>query len=324
MPSFPTVIDNSMLNEFRSCPQSFFRSYIEQWKPKAVSVHLHAGGAFARGLEVARRAYFDEGQPPEDAVAAGLDALIRAYGDYLPPPDSAKSLERTAGAFEYYFSVWPFEVDKAVPVRSPVTGRHAIEFSFVEPLDIAHPETGEPLLYSGKSDAIVRIGNGTFICDEKTTSSLGAAWQNKWEMRSQFTGYCWGAQRRGQQVDGVLVRGVSILKTKYDHAQAITYRPQWEIDRWYRQTLRDIHRMKQLWAQTRISVENERPAAQAWDYNLGEACDQYGGCKYVSACKTPSPYSVLELYFERRHWDPVSHTESAVDEPLTAGWRGEE
>lgn len=53
-PMFPHAIDSTMLATFRSCPQKFFRQYIQHWKPKTESVHLIAGGAFAAGIEAAR------------------------------------------------------------------------------------------------------------------------------------------------------------------------------------------------------------------------------------------------------------------------------
>lgn len=296
-PPFPPVIDNSMLVEFRACPQKFYLANMEHWKPKVQSVHLHAGAAFARGLEVARRSFYDGTADAETAVGHGLAALVQAYGDFQCPADSAKSLERMAGALEFYFSQWPLATDTAKPVLGP-SGKHWIEFSFVEPLPgLKHPETGDPILFSGRTDMIVGMANGTFIEDDKTATSLGAQWHNKWELRSQFTGYSWAARKVGIYTDGVLVRGVSILKTKYDSAQAITYRAQWEIDRWLEQTYRDIMRMMQLWE------------GGWWDFNLGDSCDSYGGCQFNRICKSNNPQEWLPMYFERRRWDPIRHVE---------------
>ena len=58
----------------------------------------------------------------------------------------------------------------------------------------------------------------------KRQRQLGDSWARQWELRGQFTGYCWAAREAGIDVNGVLVRGVSILKTKYGSAQAITNR----------------------------------------------------------------------------------------------------
>lgn len=302
MPSFPSVLDNTILNAYRSCGRLAQLSYLEHWKPQGISVHLHAGAAFARGLEVARKAFYDHSATEEDAIAVGLRALIEAYGNYECPPDSAKSLERVCGAFEYYLGhAFPLASDGARPRLMP-SGKHAIEFSFCEPLPIEHPETGDPILYSGRADAVVELASGIFVLDDKTTSSLGRSWADQWELRSQFSGYAWAAKQAGFPADGVLVRGVSILKTKYDHAQAITYRPQWEIDRWLRQTIRDINAMIQDWSLGDFS------------YSLGEACNHYGGCTFAAICKKPNPDEWLPAYFERRRWDPLTRTETPLGE----------
>lgn len=94
------------------------------------------------------------------------------------------------------------------------------------------------------------------------------------------------------------MRGISILKTKYDHAQAITYRSQWEVDRWLGQTMRDVARMVECWREG------------IWDYNLDHACTEYGGCPLTSVCKADMPERWLPMYFERRVWDPLERTET--------------
>lgn len=293
---FPAAIDSTMLAAFRSCPVKMHREYVQHYKPRTPSVHLHAGAAFARGLEVARKSFYEESHPAEDAIALGMSALIKAYGDFDCPLDSPKSLERMAGAFEFYFDRYPLETDNATPLVLP-SGQRAIEFSFAEPLPINHPETDDLLIYCGRSDMIADFAGGTYIFDDKTASSLGPSWAKQWEMRSQFTGYCWAASRAGIRVNGVLVRGVSILKTKYDTQQAITSRAQWELDRWYEQTLRDLRRMIRMWE------------AGEWDYNLDHACAEYGGCTFVQVCKSADPQPWLDLYYEKRIWDPLTREE---------------
>ena len=299
---FPKVVDNTMLAVFRACPQKARLSFIEHYKPKQESVHLVAGAAFARGIEVARRQFFERGLSQEDAVAIGLHALIEAYGDFEPPEDSAKNLARMLGALEFYFDRYPME-DKqgAIPIELP-GGKRAIEFSFAEPLGVRHPDTGEPILYAGRSDAICAFAGGVYVTDEKTTSSLGASWARQWDLRSQFTGYCWAATQNPilPPITGVLVRGVSILKTKYDTAQAITARSKWEIERWLWQVEDDLERMISCWKRDR------------WGWNLDDACSSFGGCHFVPVCKSPDPAPWLELYFERRAWNPLNRTETLL------------
>lgn len=298
-PPFPVAIDSTMLKTFRGCPRKAYLEYFHHWKPLYPSAHLHAGAAFAHGLEAARRAFYEQGKPHEEAVGIGIETLLRAYGDFECPEHIAKTPARMVGALEYYFAAYPMSSDMIKPyVWAP--GKHAIEFSFATPLPVAHPVTGEPLIYSGRSDMIGDMGGGLFIEDDKTASQLGTSWINQWDLRSQFTGYCWSAHQSGLKVDGVLVRGISILKTKYDTAQVITYRKKWEMDRWLLQTTHDLNRMIECWK------------SGYFDYNLDEECNAYGGCLFKRLCLSATPDDWLDGYYEQRVWDPLTHTETRL------------
>lgn len=297
---FPHVWDATMVSNLRSCPTRLRYAFLEHWKPKGISVHLHAGKAYARGLEVARRAFYSDGEASAIAVARGVDACLLEYGDFECPPDSSKSAMRTAGALEYYFQCYPLETDPARPAT--LGDRSGIEFSFAVPLpDTAHPETGDPLIYCGRADMVADFAGKRYVFDDKTTTQLGASWSRKWDLRSQFTGYCWAAREHGWPVAGVLVRGISILKTKYDTAQAITYRPDWQLERWLAQTLHDINRARAMWE------------SGLWDLNLDEACTEYGGCPFTLCCTSQEPDTWLRAYFERRKWDPLTRTETLLE-----------
>ena len=295
-PPFPKVLDNTMVSAYKACPRMFFREYLEHWKPKTPSVHLHAGKAYAKGLEVARKGYYEKGLSPDDAIAEGLGALLTAYGSFECPPDSAKSAERTAGAFEYYFTQYPFETDAATPYILP-SGSRAIEFSFAEPLGVAHPETGDPIIYCGRMDGLMDYSGGLFGLDDKTTSQLGASWAKQWDLRAQFTGYCWGAARAGLPLQGFLIRGVSILKTKYDTQQALTYRPAWMLQEWYESLIDTVHAMVVDWER-----EYFRP-------DLSESCASYGGCMFRQPCLSVDPQPWLETSFTKRVWNPLTREE---------------
>ena len=298
-PPFPTVLDSSLLAAFRSCHQKGFLEYFQHYKPRTPSVHLHAGAAYAAGLEAAREAFFLHGKPEEEAIVEGLHALLVHYGDFPCPEDSPKSAGRMAGALEYYFSQYPLSEDKCVPVTLP-SGKKGIEFSFAEPIDASHPETGDPLIYVGRMDMIAEYAGAIYGEDDKTTSQLGASWSKQWDLRSQFTAYCWGAGRAGFPLQGFLVRGVSILKTKYETQQALTYRPAWMIERWYDQLLRDVAAMKGCWE------------SGIWDYDLDHACTEYGGCIFRKVCMSQDPTPWLVQDFERRRWDPVTREEAPL------------
>lgn len=299
-PAFPSTWDSSMIAALRSCPRKFELEYLNHWKPKTQSVHLVAGAAFAEGIEKTKVAHYRDGKPPAEALALGVSALWAHYGDFQPPEDSPKDPLRMAGALEFYFDHWRLGEDPAVPRL--IGDSHGIEFSFATPLEITHPISGEPLLYTGRADQIADYAGGVFIGDEKTTSQLGPSWSRQWDLRSQFTSYCWQARAYGFPVDGVLVRGIAIRKTGYDAAEAVTYRPTWQIERWYYQLCQDLTRAKSMWLQG------------YWDYSLDHACTEYGGCLFRQICTVSSDQQpgFLDLYFERRRWDPLAREEVRV------------
>lgn len=289
--SFPRVVDSSILNAWRSCRHRFFREYIQHWRPAGSNVHLHAGGAFATALETTRKE-FANGTPAETSVARGIAALVERYGDFECPPDSAKSLDRMLGAFEFYFEHYPLETDECQ--IHTMAGIPGIEFSFAIPLPIEHPDSGEPLIFSGRTDAIVRYGGGLYALDDKTTSSLGATWARQWEMRGQFVGYAWAMREMGLKPAGTIARGISILKTKYDTAQAVVPQPDWKIQEWYHATLNDISEMIRHYT-----------ANLTFRKQFGESCNEYGGCKFKSTCVIQDPEPWFEQYFIKEEWNPL-------------------
>lgn len=294
-PPFPEVIDSTMLGHIKACETKALYGDFLHWKSRQSSVHLVAGKAFASGIEAGRRLFYIEGRPVAEAIAAGWETCVAEYAGFEPEAASPKSWDRIAGALEYYFEAYPLGADGAKPHLFGET--HGIEFSFVEPLPVLHPVTGQPLLLSGRLDMLADAFGGLFIYDEKTTSQLGPKWLHQWDHRSQFTAYCWGIRKHGYQPTGCVVRGVAIRKDGYDTMQAITYRAGWEVDRWLHETVRVLERMKASWL------------ANDFAHSLDDACNAYGGCAYSRACKSKDPQRWLEADLVRIRWDPVERVE---------------
>lgn len=294
---FPRVIDNTMRTLFVACPTKFNYRICHGLVSGERSIHLHAGAAFAKGLEVFRSHYWGTTPDKDAALIEGFRALCCAYG-YDPEIEqseswqkSAKSFDRIATAFIFYWERFAPDTDRVQPLIHE--GRPAVEFNFSCPLDIYHPETGEPILYTGRFDMLGTFMNALWCVDEKTTSQLGASWGKQWELRSQFTGYAWGAQQFNLPAAGTLIRGVSVQKTDIKFGESIVYQPQWKIDRWYDQLLRDIRRMIQCW--------NEN----IWDVNLSDSCASFSGCQYSPLCTRQDPIGWIKGNYSVEHWDPT-------------------
>ena len=299
-PPFPEVIDNSAISSFKKCPRDWYYGSLRAITRKGGNVHLHAGGAYAAGLEHARKAFYDDGKSEDEAINIGLEALTRYWGDFEPPEDSKKSYPVMCQALIEYFCEYPMETDVIKPLRL-ANGKSAVEFTFACPISVTHPDTNQPIIYAGRFDMLAERDGSLFVEDDKTASQLGAQWNRNWLLDSQFTGYCWAAATFGYPVAGAIIRGLSILSKGFGHAQAIVYRPQWQIDRWLETTEHTIKLMKAYWEQDHYPPVLDK-----------HSCNSYGGCGFHQLCESPNPESWIELNYEPRVWNPLAKGDEIV------------
>lgn len=299
--TFPKMLDNTILSTFSKCPRQAYYAHFQHLAPKKTSIHLHAGKSFAVGMETYRKEYFKT-QSVETAQAKGLLALTQSYG-FSPDRDedpewiaSAKSYEGLACAYIHTTNNWPADADRLKPYV--LEGEPAVEMSFALPLPLNHPDTGEPIIFHGRFDMLGTFGGAVFVEDDKTTSQLGAQWSSQWDLRSQFTGYCVGAETFGVPVAGAIVRGTAILKTKITHAESITYRPKHLTEEWKKSTIALISQM------FRAYKTKEFPTLGTFN----ESCNAYGGCSFKTLCLTDRPENWLDSY-RRRVWNPANPEE---------------
>ena len=81
-PPFPEWFDNTKLSAFRTCETLYYWEHQRKLTLKGGNINLHAGAAFASGLEAARRAFYVEGLDAEASVEFGVTVLIREFGDF--------------------------------------------------------------------------------------------------------------------------------------------------------------------------------------------------------------------------------------------------
>lgn len=307
IPIFPEFVDNSMRKELVKCQQAAaYRYELGLRSNKQTRVDLHAGKAFAKGMEVMRRAFYWEGKDEGQALYEGVKALYAAYGDFPTPPDSNKSVDRMAGALTYYVQQRPLSEEPLKPIA--MGDKPALEVGFSFSSEVLHPVTGLAIQYSGRFDmlALNEKDNKAWIVDEKTGKSLGDKWANQWQMDSQITGYYVGARRllddhgyHLMEIGGAYINGIAIKKYDYEHVRVAAYREQWEMDRWWAQFNKDLKR----WVDA--SRLNE------YDRALDHACAYYNNpCDFQVLCKSRNPERVIEGNFYVERWNPLTGEES--------------
>ena len=181
-----------------------------------------------------------------------------------------------------------------------IDGKPAVEFTFAIPIPgVFHPETGEPILYTGRFDMLAEYQNALFVDDEKTSSYLGDSWIASWDLNSQMTGYCWASRSYGFNVQGAIVRGIGILKSETKFLLSLQRRSEWMIERWQNQLRKDLLRAIDMWKR------------DDWDMALDDACSSYNGCQFKEACLAKNEQKILDNEYEIRHWDPLATEDDA-------------
>lgn len=308
-PHLPAYVDSTMMDTMSSCQAKGFWSGVMHLRHGQKSTDLIAGGAYAKGLEVFRRAYYEQEYEFDPAVEAAVLATIVEYGDHELPPDSkkAKTWDRTVTALLSYLREWDPRMDKLKP-----TG---IEFSFAIPLPINHPVTGDPLLYTGRCDMIGERDGIRYVVDDKTTGAFSATWAESWRIRGQFSGYCWAAREYGYDVKGAVVRGTAIQKTQIKHLEIITPRTPSQIERWYTNMLATLRWNMAFHGEALNQWAMGKPirdVSNVYIKNYGSVCSQYGNCAYLSLCAIDDPEDWLPSY-QRYVWNPLGEKPEVAD-----------
>lgn len=296
---FPAIVDNSMRKTLVKCQMAFHYQYeMGLVSPTETRVDLHAGKAYARGLEVMRRSFYVAGNTPKKAMDDGIAAVAKAYGEFSPDKTTTKTLQRMMGALAYVAAQFPIDKETILPVK--LGTELAIEVQGLEELPILHPDSGEPLQYSYRFDMLgLDADNKAWVIDEKTTSQMGDKWVNQWVMDSQMTGYVWGAKKLLAKfgleypVVGAIINGVAIRKYDYEAVRLPVFRAEWEIERWYDQMLHDFMQARNAYIQ------------QKHQMNLDHACAYYlNPCQFTPLCKSRNPDRLIDGSFIVRRWDP--------------------
>lgn len=298
MKELPLHVDSTMLTTFRSCKQKFFFEYVERLRPKKASIHLHAGGAFAAGVEAWREAHYIGGATSEEAQLAGIKAFIEFWKDVEPDDEwEVKTFPNMLRAISSYMDTYPLEKDHVQPLRPG-----SFEYSFAIPTRTLHP-SGVPFIFAGRIDLLGQWNGWPVVLDEKTTKSLGAAFANKWKMRGQFLGYLWAVRQIGIRATRAIVRGTGILKTEITHMEVPVSFPEHMIDVWADEMENTLGEMVHYWGENR------------WPRDLAEACYSYSPCPYILPCSAKRPEIWYPEYAENT-WNPVLRNPAMTAEAM--------
>lgn len=274
----PSYIDSTMLTCFRACHRKFQWEFIYGLRPGQKSIDLHAGGCFASAIERVYKEVWTRGRPLDEALRIAHLAYLLEWGDFEIPElyKGSKTLDHMWWCVETYFEKWHPKTDHIQPYFD-AKGNPTFETTFAIPLDFPgfpkHPVSGDPFIYSGRTDALGTFLGRPIIRDEKS-GAITAGWSAKWDMRAQFIGYIWAHNILGVKVDTVAVRGINPLKTEVKTEEAIKQYSDLIVDRWFEQLRRDLIKLVECWN------------SGYFDYDFGDACTAFNKlCTFADLCR---------------------------------------
>lgn len=293
----PRVVDNTILSHFRTCHHKALWEFAYNLAPIEPNINLHAGSAFAAGLEALYRSTYTRNEPQDLALTRANLAFNNSWGIFSPSKPTTKSRLHMWEALLSYLERYDPPNDYIEP--SPLF-KDPFEYTFAIPMTKEtigfdcpkHPLYDEPFIYAGRFDMIGQQYGQLRIRDDKTTTQLGPSWEKQWTLSSQFMGYCCSMQILGYSVDTAEIRGIGILKDSISHVAVTKTYTSAQLSRWRWQVARDLANFVRCYQ------------TGEWEYNFSSACTTYGGCDFLELCRANNGEDYFDSY-AKRTWNPL-------------------
>ena len=210
---FPATISNSKLTTFMECPYKFYRNYIAELEiVRETNKDLNFGQAFAAALEEYRISVYSRKESYERSMDNALRKMYSVF-DSNYTGEEQKGINSCINILELYTK--KFQDDWLKPMINAAE-EPSIEHSFSVEMDIKHPETKDPILFTGRFDMIgIDKNENEWIVDEKTTGYRNYQ-PEQYSMSGQLLGYMAAMQQYGRKPIGFIVREALVQKTQQE------------------------------------------------------------------------------------------------------------
>lgn len=274
------IYDNSKLQQFKNCPESFRLKYLEGLKKREDGVEDHDknfGKAIHSGLE----AHY-LGKPIESVK----EGFTREYPLQLSEEDLAKTQENGLILLEAYIKHYK-EEDKRWTVKA------------VEVAD--QFEIGNGIQFQVKIDLVVEQQGCIYFVDHKTTGKAfnWAYWQ-QFEPNSQITAYTAYCQAKYGECSGGIINALQLGYRQraykgepagfhYQFQRQLFNRNRDQINEWKRDTIGWIEDMDHMSSAVYIGEP------LAWPKNEG----QCRFCSFKEICISLADEQIIEQLYEK-------------------------
>lgn len=290
---FPLFISDSDSTAWSQCELRWFRARCQWLTKEGFNIDLAAGSAFAAGIELVRKRYYNEGIDETQAIEEGYNYILDSLHE-SEWQDDLKSPERMALALKQYFKEFPLEDDLPVKLED---GSFAIEHKFSIELPITHPELGVPLIFTGRLDMLAERMGRLYLVDEKTCKSY---LQNEGDMlatNSQFISYAWVARKLGVNINGAAIRKVAIQKGGIKLKEFEFPITQYTVDLWEKAFFNKLQTMVDKY---KLVLKNPEKFKEYFipDFKLG-CTSFYRPCNFRDGCLSENGDRFIKAEYEQ-------------------------
>lgn len=314
---FPLIISNTDSNLISTCELRWFRERVQCYRKQGFNIDLTAGACFAKGLELTRKAFYQDKLSSEESISIGYDNVLDSMHKLMEFEDTdvLKSPERMALALRLYFKQYPLDIKEEIIPATREDGSFAIEHTITRELPVLHPELGIPLIFKAKLDMLATELGRTWIVDEKTCKQISANTGNLLRTAGQFIGYSWACREEGIRVEGAKVRKVAIQvkDIKFEEFQVpIT---EYMIDLWFKSF---TTKLEMLVAKYKVFKNTGKDFKEIFLPDYQQGCTSFNKpCPFMDGCASVNGEKFINVEFQQICWDAVNRTEVSLEEYRT-------
>lgn len=287
------VLDSTKMQDYMSCPRSFFFKYVLGWRPASPNKHLHFGTAWHLAMET----LLLEGYSAQ-AVLNAYKKFEKKYREKFPEVTDAENYPKVPGVVLQVLPRYTMQYQKDLedtPLYTEIAGSVVIGYN--------------RLIYFKMDSILARPSKMVFSREHKTGSRNSRQWQDKFKIGMQTGTYnhvlC--CLMSPEQVEGIEINGAIFTKKNLAEFIRVPVRRTLPMmNAWLSNTnawCDDIERDFQ-----KLSKEDPNSPCMGCFKQNTESCTDYYGCEFFDFCLSwPNPLQHLgsvPLGMMVEHWDP--------------------
>lgn len=301
------IFDSSKVQQYITCPRSYFYRYVLGWETEGENIHLVFGDAWHKAIEVI---YMSGGVKHDvDLISAAYDRFLEVFTSKFPTYDEghkAKSADNALLALDEWCRLYSGADEEVLCTETagkvPIDDNYSLTF---------------------RVDTLLHDRRGLVNRDAKTGSALTAVWEAQWNLKTQIGTYthalyalapALGVDRKdvfGIEIDGAIFRMIKKDGKPNNAFIRVDMRKTLEsLNMWLHNVRHYIYNIVN--DTDKMMREGDSPEVmESFPLNTEACCMYHRVCKYHDFCIAWSNpmrrCAEVPMDFKQEWWDPTKY-----------------